>query len=171
LRVRFSLWFLVASMWPSQSQSLFALLSIYLSIYVSLPIYRPIHLHTYLSKKTPWPESASELYRPNDRRLSAKLMPTLENSGFHVVSVTNPYGRILGFLDRIQYIFFQAAPQLYSRGWVDPAPDPLHLRISGSAGNRIRTSKSVARNWPLDHRGGILYIQSPIFCNDVGHVW
>jgi hypothetical protein len=25
-----------------------------------------------LLKKTPWPESASELYRPSDRRLSAK---------------------------------------------------------------------------------------------------
>jgi hypothetical protein len=28
------------------------------------------------SKQTPWPESASELYRPSDRRLSAKLVPT-----------------------------------------------------------------------------------------------
>jgi hypothetical protein len=27
-------------------------------------------------KKTPWPESASELYHPSDRRLSAKLVPT-----------------------------------------------------------------------------------------------
>jgi hypothetical protein len=27
-------------------------------------------------KKTPWPESTSEFYRPNDRRLSAKLVPT-----------------------------------------------------------------------------------------------
>jgi hypothetical protein len=27
-------------------------------------------------KKTPWPEFASEIYRPSDRRLSAKLMPT-----------------------------------------------------------------------------------------------
>jgi hypothetical protein len=26
--------------------------------------------------KTPWPESASELYPPSDRRLSAKLVPT-----------------------------------------------------------------------------------------------
>jgi hypothetical protein len=25
---------------------------------------------------TPWPKSASELYRPSDRRLSAKLVPT-----------------------------------------------------------------------------------------------
>jgi hypothetical protein len=34
----------------------------------------------------------------------------------HVVSVTNPYGRILGFLDRSRYYFFQVAPKLYSRG-------------------------------------------------------
>jgi Na+/H+ antiporter NhaD/arsenite permease-like protein len=33
-----------------------------------------------------------------------------------VVSVTDPYCRILGFLDRSRYFFFQVAPQLYSRG-------------------------------------------------------
>jgi hypothetical protein len=33
-----------------------------------------------------------------------------------VVSVTGPYGRILGFLDCSHYIFFELAPQLYSRG-------------------------------------------------------
>jgi hypothetical protein len=43
----------------------------------------------------------------------------------HVVSVTNPYGRIFGFLDRSRYYFFQVARQLYSRGWVDPIPDQL----------------------------------------------
>jgi hypothetical protein len=32
-----------------------------------------------------------------------------------VISVTNPYGRILGFLDRSCYFFFQVAPQLYSK--------------------------------------------------------
>jgi hypothetical protein len=36
--------------------------------------------------------------------------------GCQVVSVTNPYGRILGFLDRSRYYFFQVASQLYSRG-------------------------------------------------------
>jgi hypothetical protein len=45
--------------------------------------------------------------------------------------------------------FYQVAPQLYSRGWADPVPDPLRLRNSGSAGNRTRTSESVARN--TDH--------------------
>jgi hypothetical protein len=46
----------------------------------------------------------------------AKLVPTLADRGCYMVSVTNPYGRILGFLDRSRYFFFQVAPQLYSRG-------------------------------------------------------
>jgi hypothetical protein len=98
----------------------------------------------YKQKQTPWPESVSELYRPSDRCLSAKLVPTFADRRCHVVSVTNPYGRNLGFLDRSRYFFFQAAPQLYSRGWVDPVPDPILLRKSGRAGNRTRTSGSVA---------------------------
>jgi hypothetical protein len=88
-----------------------------------------------------------ERTKPTERlRLSAKLVPTFADRGCRVVSVTDPYGRILGFLDRSRYFLFPVAPQLYSRGWVDPAPDPLHLRKSGSAGNRTRTSGSVARN-------------------------
>jgi hypothetical protein len=51
-------------------------------------------------KNTPWLVSASELYRPSDHRLSAKLVPTLMDRGCHVVSVTDSYGSILGFLDR-----------------------------------------------------------------------
>jgi hypothetical protein len=50
--------------------------------------------------KTPWSESASELFRPSDRRSSVKLVPTVADRGYHVVSVTDPYGRILDFLDR-----------------------------------------------------------------------
>jgi hypothetical protein len=49
---------------------------------------------------TPWPESASELYRPSDRRLSATLVPTFVDRGCHVVSVADPYGRNIGFLAR-----------------------------------------------------------------------
>jgi hypothetical protein len=44
-----------------------------------------------------------------------------------------------------QLLFYQVATQLYSRGWVDPVPDPL-LFFSGSAGNRNRASGSVAKN-------------------------
>jgi hypothetical protein len=54
-------------------------------------------------KKNPWPESASELYRPSDRCLSAKWLPTFADTGCHVVSMTDPYGRILGFLGRSRY--------------------------------------------------------------------
>jgi hypothetical protein len=33
------------------------------------------------NKKAPWSESASELYRPRDRSLSAKLVPTFTDRG------------------------------------------------------------------------------------------
>jgi hypothetical protein len=52
------------------------------------------------SKKTPWSESASELYRPNGRRLSVKGLPTFAYRRWHVISVTDPYVRILDFLGR-----------------------------------------------------------------------
>jgi hypothetical protein len=66
-----------------------------------------------LIQKTPLPESASELYRPSDRYFSAKLVPTFAGIGCHVVSVTDTYGRILGFLDRSRSFFFKVARQLY----------------------------------------------------------
>jgi hypothetical protein len=59
----------------------------------------------YGEKKNLWSLSASELCRPSDRRLSAKLVPTFEDGGCRVVSGTDPYGRILGFLDRSRYFF------------------------------------------------------------------
>jgi hypothetical protein len=58
----------------------------------------PTYLLIYLL--TPWPESARELYRPSGCRLSEKLVPISAYRGCHMVSVTDPYGRILGFLDR-----------------------------------------------------------------------
>jgi hypothetical protein len=64
------------------------------------------HCKTYIIK-TPWPESASELYRPSNRHLSAKLAPTFADRGYHVVSVTDLYGSILGFLDRAANFSFK----------------------------------------------------------------
>jgi hypothetical protein len=58
----------------------------------------------------------------------SEVSANFANRGCHVVRVTNPYGRILCFLDRSRYFFFQMAPQLYSWGWVDTVPDPLLLR-------------------------------------------
>jgi hypothetical protein len=43
-------------------------------------------------------------------------MPTFADKGCRVVSAADPYGRILGCLDRSRYFFFLVAPQLYSRG-------------------------------------------------------
>jgi hypothetical protein len=46
--------------------------------------------------------------------LSAKLVPTFANIGCLVVIATDPYGGILGILDRSRYFLFQVAPQLCS---------------------------------------------------------
>jgi hypothetical protein len=103
----------------------------------------------------PRPESASELYRPSDRRLSAKLVPISADRGYDMVSVTDPYDRILGSLDQSHYLFFQVAPQLYSRGWVGPVPDPL---LPIKSGLRLELNPDLwicsQELWPLDHRGG-----------------
>jgi hypothetical protein len=63
-----------------------------------------------------------------------------------VVSATDPHGSILGFLDRCRYFFFQVATHLYLRSRVDPVPDPLLLRKSGSAGNLILTTRTQRRS-------------------------
>jgi hypothetical protein len=84
--------------------------------YVSAQRYYP----AFWWQQTPWPESASELYRPSDRHL---LVPLFADTVCHVVSATDPYGRILDFLDRKRHSPFQEAPQLCSTSWVDPVPD------------------------------------------------
>jgi hypothetical protein len=66
-----------------------------------------------------------------------------------IVSTTDPYGLIIVFPDQSRHFSFQVAPQLYSRGWMDPVPDPLLLRKQGRARNRTRTSGSVVKNF--DH--------------------
>jgi hypothetical protein len=100
---------------------------------------------------SPWPRSATELYRPSDCHLSAKLA----DSGCQAVSVTDPYGSILDFLDRSRYLFFQVAPQLYSRGWVDPRFRPT---TSQKIWKRRESNPDLwicnTEHWPLDHRGG-----------------
>jgi hypothetical protein len=70
--------------------------------------------------------------------------PTFADKGCHVVSVTDPYGRILGFLDRRRYFSIK---QLLS--WTHEAewtPFQTHYVFSGSAGNRTRASGSVTKN-------------------------
>jgi hypothetical protein len=45
--------------------------------------------------------------------LVGELVPTFTDRGCHVFSVMDPYGRILAFLDRSRYFFFQVAHHLY----------------------------------------------------------
>jgi hypothetical protein len=58
--------------------------------------------------KTPCLKAASELYRPSDRRLSAKLVPDLLMEGATWSMWRIPYGRILGFLDWSRHFFLHS---------------------------------------------------------------
>jgi hypothetical protein len=96
-------------------------------------------------KKTPWSESATELHRPSNHRLSAKWLPTFADRGCHVVSVTDLYGRILGFIDRSRY--FSIKQLLSCTHEAEWTPFQTHYSFfSDSAGNRTRASGSVAKN-------------------------
>jgi hypothetical protein len=44
----------------------------------ALPLHVPVQRQT---NKTPWPEAASEVYRPSDRCLYAKLVPPSADRG------------------------------------------------------------------------------------------
>jgi hypothetical protein len=91
-------------------------------------------------------ETISTGRKPFVGEFSANFLLKRVQRGQHKGSLW-PYSRI----SRPEpLLFYQVAPQLYSRGWVDPVPDPLILRKSGSEGNRTRSSGSVARN--SDHR-------------------
>jgi hypothetical protein len=51
-------------------------------------------------------------YTDSATALVGEVNTTFADRGCHVVRVTDPYDRILGFLDRKRYFFFSAAPQL-----------------------------------------------------------
>jgi hypothetical protein len=61
-----------------------------------------VQLNKKTKKQPLWPDSASELYRLSDHRLSAKLVRTSADGGCCMVATTDPYGHIIGFLDRVQ---------------------------------------------------------------------
>jgi hypothetical protein len=61
----------------------------------------PLAKTTKLRDLSPWANYTERL------PLSAKLVPTFADKRWHVVRVTDPYGRILRFLDQSRYFFFQ----------------------------------------------------------------
>jgi hypothetical protein len=54
-------------------------------------------------------------------------VPTFADRGCAWSAQQIPTAVNIGFLDRSRYFSIQAAPQLSSRGWVDPVPEPLLL--------------------------------------------
>jgi hypothetical protein len=79
-----------------------------------------------INKKAPWPECARELFRPSDRRLSAKLVPTLADRGCNVVSVTDHYGRNLGFSRPQPLLFLSSSSSIVLTRLSGPRSRPIN---------------------------------------------
>jgi hypothetical protein len=80
------------------------------SVPYSFSYYHP-NLAAYSAhlKKTPWSESASELYRPSDSRLSAKIVPTFADRGS--LSLSFPFLSRNTFLRILVFPFFVLCPR------------------------------------------------------------
>jgi hypothetical protein len=98
-----------------------------------------------------WPESASELYRPSDRRLSAKSVPAFADRGLSHSQRSRSPMTVISVFCQEPLLFLSSSSSI------------VLMRLSGSrskptasqanlvaAGNRTRTSGSIAKN--SDHR-------------------
>jgi hypothetical protein len=93
----------------------------------------------------------------SDRHWSANFSANFCGQSFVSWSARRiPHGRWSEFSRPEPLLFFQVAPHLCLRGWVNPVPDPLLHRKFGSAGNRTQDLWiSSQKLWPLDYRGGL----------------
>jgi hypothetical protein len=55
-----------------------------------------------VTKQIPWPDFSSELYLPSERRLSAKLVPNLEDRWCHTNYIFTNYYVILFIDDNVR---------------------------------------------------------------------
>jgi hypothetical protein len=134
-------------------------------IFRSLPlacVLRKVNLvHTnpsYFSnklRKTPWPESASELHLPSDRRLSAKSLPTFSERGCHVVSAADPLRPYSRFPRPEPLIFLSSISSIVLTRLSRPRSIPTTTQ---NIWQRLESNPDFwicnQELWPLDHRGG-----------------
>jgi hypothetical protein len=67
-------------------------------------------------------------YRPSDRRLLTKLVPTFVDRGCRVVSATDPHGPIFGFLDRSRYFVLPSSSSIVLTRLSGPRSRPTASR-------------------------------------------
>jgi hypothetical protein len=97
-------------------------------------------------RQTPWPESASELFRPRDRRLSAKLVPTFADRGVSRIQ-RNGSLRLHSRLSRPEpLLFLPSSSSVVLARLGGSRSRPTTSQKSGSAGYQTRTSGPVVRN-------------------------
>ena len=72
-----------------------------------IPLSCNLYIQEDIIKKTPWPQSASELYRQSGRRRSAMLVPTFADRGVSRGQHNGSPRPLICFLDRSRYFLFK----------------------------------------------------------------
>jgi hypothetical protein len=112
------------------------------------------NIHTYIKTKNNSMVWARERTIPTERpplvgEVIAKFLG-IEGARGQRDGSLHPYSR---FSIQQPLLFYQVAPQLYLRGWVDPVSDPLFffwLNWESNPGLRICSQEL----WPVGHSGG-----------------
>jgi hypothetical protein len=128
---------------PVRSQSLYRLS--YRNFY--------IHLNTIIRVSTPWLLVRKRTI-PTERQRSCRriLVPTFVDRGALRDQRGGTPTAVNLFSRPEPLLFFQAAPHLSWRSWMDPIPDSQLFKQCRSAGNRTRDLRVCNQElWPLDH--------------------
>jgi hypothetical protein len=108
-------------------------------------------VQVFFGEISPWPESASEQYRPSNCLLSAKLMPTFEDRRYRVVSVTDPLRPYYRFSRPEQLLFISSSSSIVLTRLSGPRSRPTN---SHEIWEQLESNRDLwicsQELWPLD---------------------
>jgi hypothetical protein len=84
--------------------------------------------------------------------LVSEVSAEFADRGCRVVSATDPHARILGFLDRSRYYFFQVAPQFCTLHCV--LFFLIRIVMGGGVDSKLGPHGTSVTNWPIAHASG-----------------
>jgi hypothetical protein len=111
----------------------------------------PIASVYWIIKQTPWPESASKLYRPRDRHLLAKRVPTFTKLLYSNGNIEFRQQRISSFIIFLWQWWLDAAPYSAVQGKFNYSGNKSWLQeVNRSNIRRFSTRVEIAPNFVLD---------------------
>jgi hypothetical protein len=112
--------------------------------------------HFSYKKKTVWPESASDLYRPSYRRLSAKLVPTYADKGVPCSQRGGSPTTVISVCSSEPLLFLSSSSSVVFTRLIEPRSRPTTQKIWWRRESNPDLWICSQELCSLDHRGGLL---------------